>query len=202
MAVWEEKARTWIQFKDWPFCAKVRPGEPTAVFCFYRFIVEPSEKPRPLRINSSTAVELLLTEQPQSDDIKIARDLAQASLAKLKSGELTYTEMPVEDEVKPTFVEDIASKDKLAFVRIIQWAEGRYEAKIQAYLPDGKYMPVQTPSISSDLYFSWCYPYYPVQFFCDNLAEMRQFAHAKLEQLVADIPEIKEVGPNTKVQSS
>lgn len=101
-----------------------------------------------------------------------------------------FEKRPYRPPVPPKLVKEIEHPTHIVKAVIVQNAEGRYQALYRVYAPDGKYIPVSTPSIG-ELGWEWGRARTETNTFADDLKSAEEIAIAELSEVVRQDPEIK-----------
>lgn len=128
-----------------------------------------------------------------------AKALFEPILPQVEDGTIdeSFEKRPYQPPAKPQFVKEIEHLTHLAKARIVKHENGVYQIGYAVYAPNGRYLPVSTPSVSTDRDFEWGVPYVrdeegrPLQTMADDPTSAEEIAIIELDQFVAQDPDIK-----------
>jgi hypothetical protein len=108
-----------------------------------------------------------------------------------------FDRRPYEPPVRAALVRELEHPTRVAKARIGLYPDGRYRILYAVYAPNGRYMPLVTPSVSAELDWEWG-SMSPTDdagreltTYADDLESAMEIATRELDQLVAADPEIK-----------
>jgi hypothetical protein len=178
----------------------VRVAPFTGHFLRYEGTVIPERLPFGVwRRQPESWFELYPEEPLLASSMEEARELIKPHREALEEVEYCegYARRPYLPPAVPEKVQVIHHPTRIAEAIIARHTDGRFEVFYKVYAPNGRYFPVSTPSISSEMDWEWGVTWpkdesgKDLQTFADSLESAEAIAVRELSQLVDADPEIK-----------